>query len=285
MARTYAKFLLSAWSDDRWVELSSDAKLVYWTILSQPKMRSCGVIDLAVRRWAPRLGISEDAMDDALTELVAARFVAIDRETDELAVRTFAKHDAGDTKNWKVWRGVWGSLGQVESAKLRRFVAAYMPASAFDAQAKPLFEERPSDTQSDWSSDDGSDDQSNGDANTDPNTNAIGSGKSLSVTRSVYPEPPPFPIAEIGGPPQTTAPDPEAKVVVNRVIQLWADDELARARDTEIIDHEGRYLTGIRRRLVAEKTSDIERWHREHPSDTPEELWQRIATAYDLEPA
>lgn len=113
MARTYAKILLSSWSDEQWMALPPTTKLVYWFLLSQPKMRSCGVVDLAERRWAPRLGITADDLNGALSELVAGRYIAIDYDTDELAVRTFVKHDAGDTKNWKVWRGGWGSLAQI----------------------------------------------------------------------------------------------------------------------------------------------------------------------------
>jgi hypothetical protein len=137
MARSYAKLHVHAWSDPEWVALDPLDKLVYLFLLSQPKMRSCGVVDMQARRWAPRLNISPESLAESLSRLVDLDYIALDLDTDELAVRTFVKHDAGDTKNWKVWIGVWSSLDAVESDFLREYVAFNMPDAAYEPKAKP----------------------------------------------------------------------------------------------------------------------------------------------------
>lgn len=292
MARSYAKIHVDIWSDQDFLALGRDAMVTYLFLLAQPKMRSCGVIDMQANRWAKKLDMSTEELASALNLLEAGRFVAIDYTTDELAVRTFVKHDAGDTKNWKVWTGVWSSLGAVESIAIREFVAANIPPAAFDPKAKPLFDSPPG-TQWDWHSDTQSDPgtvgedtqsdyQSDYQSGPNPIPNGIGSGISLSLSETVSDTETttePNPLEPVDN--SQSVSDESALVVdlprtgsgkIAEAANLIADYELeiAKGQGVRIERSDAAYRAGIIKRVVNDPrfTRICER----HPTFTAHEL-------------
>lgn len=133
MARSYARLQCAVWSDPDFTALTSTAQRLYLLLISQPGLTFCGVLPYTPRRWA-RLSTDTtvDQIDQAAHELADARFVLIDDETEELAIRSFLKHDIGTSPNLLI--RARRDLDEVESPTLRAALAAAMPlADAPDA--------------------------------------------------------------------------------------------------------------------------------------------------------
>lgn len=143
MARSYASLTTSVASDHEWCALTSDLQWAYILLLRLPKLSLAGCVDVKLRPWA-RLASDVDEMD--LASLFAAleqrRFIRWDRDTDEIAIRTFIRNDRV-LQNRNSGKGMWVAWAAIESADLRQFVAANMPAEAFDERFAPKLEERP----------------------------------------------------------------------------------------------------------------------------------------------
>ena len=94
MPRDHARIQTAIWRNREFRELSRDAQHLYFTVLSQPTLSYCGVIDW----WPGRLaslsnGTEEADVFAAVRELIEAQFVYVDPKTSELLVRTYVKHD------------------------------------------------------------------------------------------------------------------------------------------------------------------------------------------------
>lgn len=258
MARSYAKIHVGIWNDPDFVDLDGDSQRAYLFLLSQPKMRTCGVIDMQVRRWAPKLHMTADELDAVLADLAGRNFIAIDPATEELAVRTFVKHDAGETKNWKVWIGVWSSLDAIESDMLRSFVAFNMPDGAYEPKAKPTMT-RPESIDDRFPIDPVPIEEKGDVIDSQSDHQSIASGKSLATSDSVTttttgPQTNEPPDERPGGGGATHRAD-----LVERAVRLLADREL----ETEI--ERGRtftrgiepYRNAIRQRIRTEHTAAL----------------------------
>lgn len=81
-----------------------------------------------------------------------------------------------------------------------------------------------------------------------------------------------------GSPPPTTS---ASALVVKGVIRLWAESQMALELDRRLIENEPSYYRGIHDRLTAEKTEQVTALAADHPDDTAEQLWDRIANAYE----
>lgn len=95
MARSFGRVKVEVWqsgSDFRGLTLEQQA--VYVMLISQPFITSVGVLDYDVRRWA-RLaaGVEIAEMVEIIESLEARDYVIVDRDTDELLVRSFIKHN------------------------------------------------------------------------------------------------------------------------------------------------------------------------------------------------
>lgn len=95
MARSRATVHTSIWSPDGdFRHLSGAAQRAYFMVLSQSDLSLCGVIALTIPRWARMAkDTTAGALRRAISELVNARYMVTDEETEELWIRTFAKHD------------------------------------------------------------------------------------------------------------------------------------------------------------------------------------------------
>jgi hypothetical protein len=132
MARSHGKLKCSIWQDPEFVALPPRCQWAFMLILSQPKLSLVGCLDYMPRRWAKLAeGMTVDALEAAVERLEDAGFVCVDRDTDELLVRSFTRHDGINAGNSKLLKGVWGAWTAVESARLRKVAVDNMPAELF----------------------------------------------------------------------------------------------------------------------------------------------------------
>jgi len=94
MARSEARIAVSIWSDGDFLALSPLAQRMFMFLLSQPDLTHDGVLALRERRWSKTAaGLTPAQVSEHLAELVAARFIVIDEDTEELLIRSFIRRD------------------------------------------------------------------------------------------------------------------------------------------------------------------------------------------------
>lgn len=124
MARTYARIFTAVWRDREFRRLRGAAQRVFLLLVSQPDITAAGTLALTVRRWADMdSDTTIEAFNSSLDELAAERFLALDRSTEELLVRSFVRWDGGysNTKRRPV---ILRQADDVSSPALRRVLAA-----------------------------------------------------------------------------------------------------------------------------------------------------------------
>lgn len=94
MARTHARILTAIWRDEEFRALPIAPQHAYFTVLSQQDLTHAGVVDYRPGRIGS-LALDNNAkkVEAAVTRLGQKRFVLVDRDTEELMVRTFIRHD------------------------------------------------------------------------------------------------------------------------------------------------------------------------------------------------
>ncbi len=118
--RSRANILTRIWDDDHFVAQSTEAKVLYFFLLSQPKLTLVGQLDFMPNRWAKKNpGMDVDAV---LDELERNRYVLIDRDESELVIRTLVKNDPA--KQWQAIKGMWNAWETVGSHSLRVAIVA-----------------------------------------------------------------------------------------------------------------------------------------------------------------
>ena len=138
MARAHAHILTAIWSDPDWTALNQSAQHTYLLLLSQQKLNMVGLLDYLPSRWA-RLAADTSlaSVEAAIDELEASRFVVVDRNTDELVIRSLVRHDTcarpDKVANPRVLKALWSAWDAIESRQLRDAVAAEVPASVWDS--------------------------------------------------------------------------------------------------------------------------------------------------------
>jgi hypothetical protein len=94
MARDHGRFLTASARDADWRRLDQPAQHIYWTLVFNPDLSYCGVIDYLPGRWTELAqGLTEARIKASIRTLERARFVVVDRKTHELLVRSFIRHD------------------------------------------------------------------------------------------------------------------------------------------------------------------------------------------------
>lgn len=94
MARDHARIHVSIWSDEDFRALPAVAQNMWFTLLSQPRLSYCGVLDYMPTRLAQLSAkATVRSVGSAVNRLVASRFVTVDPETGELLLRSFVRHD------------------------------------------------------------------------------------------------------------------------------------------------------------------------------------------------
>ena len=94
MARDHARIRLDIWSDEDWRALTSAAQWIYLALLSRPGLNFCGVADWRPARIAAVTAeLTGSDVEHVAAELEAARFIVVDRDSEEVLIRSFVKHD------------------------------------------------------------------------------------------------------------------------------------------------------------------------------------------------
>lgn len=135
MARSEARISVSIWNDEDFVALPPGPQRTFLMLVSQPDISYAGVIALRERRWS-RLaaGLTREAVEADLEELVRTRFVVIDEDTEELLVRSFMRND-GVHRQPNVLRAALRDVEGVSSPAIR---AALLPEVERMATAEGL---------------------------------------------------------------------------------------------------------------------------------------------------
>lgn len=137
MARSHAKILCTIWDPGSdFIALTRSAQGMYQLLLSQKKLTLVGLLTYTPSRWA-RLAADTTlaSVEGDIDELQAGRFVVVDRDTDELLIRTLVKNDVanGRLDNVNLLRGMWNAWTGIESRQLRQVAVDNIPASVWDS--------------------------------------------------------------------------------------------------------------------------------------------------------
>jgi len=117
----YVRVVRSIWTDPEWLDLTSTQKLVYLQLISQPNVSKCGVLPFVPRRWAHmHPDLSADDLIDALSALEAKRYVVVDRDTEEILIRTYLRYDEA----WKQTNGTRGIQIEAQEIMSKRLLDA-----------------------------------------------------------------------------------------------------------------------------------------------------------------
>jgi hypothetical protein len=117
--RTLGIIQTTIWVDEDFRALSADAQRAYLMMISQPKITNCGVLAYVPGKMS-RLAMDDSVsrLERAVGELEAGRFVVVDRETQELLVRTFVRHDKIE-KQPRLKDAAVREFREIESPELR----------------------------------------------------------------------------------------------------------------------------------------------------------------------
>lgn len=127
MARSYARLAAAIWDDPEFRALPADAQLTYVMLVSQREISMCGVLTVAIHRWAGfTTAATTKSVERALKALHDARFVVLDLEAGEVLVRTFAKHN-DVWKSANTAKAAARAFGAIHSAAIRNKVNGQVP--------------------------------------------------------------------------------------------------------------------------------------------------------------
>ncbi|MEU0940385.1 hypothetical protein [Embleya sp. NPDC005971] len=94
MPRNFARLLTRIWRDPDFRLLPESAQFRYVFLLSQPNLNHAGVLPLTFQRWASSSVDGDAARILADLELLhERRYIVLDRETEEVLIRTFVIND------------------------------------------------------------------------------------------------------------------------------------------------------------------------------------------------
>lgn len=138
MARSYGKVHASLVTDDEFNDLCGDEGYLYFRLCGHPKLSLVGCIDYRPHHWAKYARNWDREFVEALVvELEVRRYFAVDRDTEELLIRTLTKHDGIPIGNVKLRKGLWAQWSSIASPDLRRVAVRNMPEALFDYDDAP----------------------------------------------------------------------------------------------------------------------------------------------------
>lgn len=119
MARDHARIQTAIHLDGDWRKLDQAAQHIYYTLTSHPDLSYCGVIDYIPGRWTQlSAGLTDAKIKASVRSLERARYVVVDRKTNELLIRSFIRHDKILAKR-NMGHACGRALGLVHSHGLR----------------------------------------------------------------------------------------------------------------------------------------------------------------------
>lgn len=124
MAREYALIRTDIWADGDWRTLAPGAQWLYTLLLTSPSLSHAGIADWRPVRLAKLArALTPDMVRRYADELEKARFVITDDDTEEVAIRSFLRHD-GVLINPNLWKSLGVAFAGIYSEKLKTAVAA-----------------------------------------------------------------------------------------------------------------------------------------------------------------
>ena len=119
MARDHGRIRHQMWADPAFLALREAEQRLFMMALSQPGLSFAGVVPFTLRRWQ---GLAADStlpkLRGAAAALEAARFVVVDRDSEEMLIRSFVRHD-GILDSPNICRAMVRDAGSVCSPLLR----------------------------------------------------------------------------------------------------------------------------------------------------------------------
>lgn len=96
MPRNYGKIKVEVWeSGSDYRLLTLEAQWAYEMLISQEGLSMAGTLPYAPRKWAKLAhGLDAERLEEIIVQLEQDWYVIVDRETEELLIRSFVKHDA-----------------------------------------------------------------------------------------------------------------------------------------------------------------------------------------------
>ena len=268
MARQHAAILTTIWSDPDWRALSQGAQRLYLLLLSQPKLSMVGLLECLPSRWA-RLAADTTVADieAALDELEASRFVLVDRDTEEVLIRTFVRHECTASKvaNPRWLTGVWRAWEGIESRQLREAALAEIPPAVWTSNkvVPPAEAQNSRSAQKLLAETSGRNFQQNvphepRTTNQDPQQQQPGDSRAAG--------PLPAAAAAVGHQPGL---DQQRLEVFQQAIELLTDRELLRNPSRH---NPKRHRDAVRKGKSRDHATRAHAWLREHPDGTAEQL-------------
>lgn len=124
MARTFAQVKVTIWDQRDFCALTVAAQRLYFVLMTRVETSLAGVIEWHPGKLAQLAGdTTADTIETAAAELVQARFIVIDRDTDECLLRTLVRHDGTLRKGPKVAAGVVSAWRAIYSRQLKSVLA------------------------------------------------------------------------------------------------------------------------------------------------------------------
>lgn len=122
MPRDHARIKTSRQRDLDWRALSVNAQWTYDAITTSEALSYVGVIDYRAGKIAALAkGQTAAKVETAVKELEADRFVILDRQTEELLIRTYIRHD-GVLARVNMGKAMGRSLAKVVSLEVREAI-------------------------------------------------------------------------------------------------------------------------------------------------------------------
>jgi len=119
MAMDHAQVRRDIWSDEDFRELPQASQWLYLHVITSPTISYCGVADWRPARIAALTGdMTARSIEAAAVELEGNHYLIIDRDTEEVLVRSWVKHD-GLMGKWNMAAALARTYGEVASKVLR----------------------------------------------------------------------------------------------------------------------------------------------------------------------
>lgn len=119
----YAKLFKRAWGDPDFKALTEAQQALYQKLISQSDLSMAGVLTLAIQRWAGQTsGLTPEAVEKTLADLCEHHFIVVDRDTQEVLIRSYIRRDLG-WRSPQTMKGIAGAVERVLSPMLRKAIS------------------------------------------------------------------------------------------------------------------------------------------------------------------
>lgn len=119
----YARVTRTIWSDEDFCDLPPDSQWLYFYLMTSPTLNYAGVADWRPARIAAHTrGMTPVGVEVASVELEQCLFTIVDRNTEEVALRTYVRHD-GLMGVWNMAAAMAKAYNAVTSRVLRGVIA------------------------------------------------------------------------------------------------------------------------------------------------------------------